>query len=134
MSVTEVFQRLGAPLRNQRRSWGAVRAEDGTVFLRVWQDEGRIAAGKYLTQIGYSGIDAGITGFDERMRHIELIRAGAPCYLVMCEAKDVDETPRDIKATNDREVFKGGPLLEVDGEIWIERVQRVPIKEAQLRK
>jgi hypothetical protein len=42
MSLSALFARKGAPLHNVRYSWGGVRA-DGTVILRVWQDEtGRI--------------------------------------------------------------------------------------------
>ena len=39
-SPSAMFKRLGAPLHNVQWSWGAVRA-DGSVFLRVWQDETR---------------------------------------------------------------------------------------------
>ncbi len=38
MSQAELFETLGAPLKNVRWSWGGVRKSDGAVFLRVWQD------------------------------------------------------------------------------------------------
>ncbi len=37
MSITAMFENLGAPLANSRWSWGGVR-QDGAVVLRVWQN------------------------------------------------------------------------------------------------
>lgn len=41
MTQSAFFAMLGAPLHNVRWSWGAVRPEDGAVFLRVWTDRMR---------------------------------------------------------------------------------------------
>ncbi len=57
------------------------------------------------------------------------IRGGARCYLVMCEAKDVEAAPRAIKSFNDRDLFVGGALVEMDGDWWIERVGRVAVRD-----
>ena len=53
MSISGLFTLLGAPLANNRWSWGSQRASDGAVFLRVWQDlkfdkDGRIHMGAPL--------------------------------------------------------------------------------------
>lgn len=131
-SVTEMFVRLGAPLVNQRWSWGAIRAADGAVFLRVWQDQTRrIEDARYVEVANHAAFagDAATAGYQERMRHLEAIRGGAPVFLVMVEVKDPKAEPRTIKSVNDREVFTGGRLIELDERTWLELVSRKPIAE-----
>ena len=131
MSVTTFFKSIGAPLANSRWSWGAVRT-DGIVILRVWQDGTSRKEGKFLVQVTHlekygdgRGLDN--LGYAERMRHVELIRKGARAYLVMCLAQDpsVHEAPREIKSFNSKELFVGGALHAIEGETWIEIVDRV---------
>jgi hypothetical protein len=129
MNLTHLFTYLGAPLTNSRWSWGAIRNSDGAVFLRVWQDEGLKIEGRPFTRItanAYFANDRGNLGFAERGRHIEAIRAGAKCYLIMCYAQDVEAEPRVIGGFDDSTLFEGGELREVDGETCIERLGRVP--------
>jgi hypothetical protein len=47
----------------------------------------------------------------------------------MCEAKVVNASPRAIKSFNDRDVFVGGALVDMDGDWWIERTGRVAARE-----
>jgi hypothetical protein len=54
MTISSLFQSLGAPLANTRWSWGAQRSSDGAVFLRVWQDLKFIQEGR-----AYYMVDAG---------------------------------------------------------------------------
>lgn len=131
MSLTSFFESIGAPLANSRWSWGAVRT-DGTVVLRVWQDRTARRHGKFLVQVTHlekygdgRGLDN--LGYAERMKHVELIRKGARAYLVMCLAKDpsVHHAPREIKSFNSKELFVGGSLHAMDGETWIEIIDRV---------
>jgi putative restriction endonuclease len=132
MSKTSFFQRVGAPLRNARWSWGAQRASDGAVFLCVWQDlkfieDGRIhmlierpaAAGDYEANPGHA----------ERKRHIASIRAGAPCFLVMCTVADASARPRKIQFFNEDELFVGGALVERNGDTWIQVAGRRPVAD-----
>lgn len=129
---SELFRRFGAALANTVWSWGAVRQSDGAVFLRVWQDRERRIGDTWCTMVLHEVAalpDPGNLGRQERIRHLDLIRNGAVSYLVMCEAKDVDASPRSIKSINDRELFVGGRLLEMDGDLWIERVRRVAVRE-----
>lgn len=81
---------LHASLRNARWSWGAVRAVDGAVFLRVWQDEKirresswymRLTAHKFFADKEHN------LGWQERLAHVKLVQGGAPSYMVMCEAR-----------------------------------------------
>src|SRR4051794_24193841 len=82
MSLTELFQKFGAPLANSRWSWGSVRP-DGTVFLRVWADEMRSAdGGRYVRLINrgaYADTPDNL-GFAERCEHVERLANGAPGY------------------------------------------------------
>ena len=125
-SITQFFSALNAPLHMMRRSWGAVR-DDGVVFLRVWQDRCETHDGvRYvqLTHLEKYGGDSSDFGYNERKTHVEMIRAGAPCYLVMCLAKDTEARRRDIKSYNDT-VFVGGALKEFDRDWWIELAGKV---------
>lgn len=127
MTQTEFFAWLGAPLVNFKWSWGATRP-DGTVFLRVWQDQIRRHNGanfirvtsKQRAEQHFKTHGRYKLGFLERLRHIERIRAGAPSYMIMCEVVNPDVLPRKIKGFNKDQVFPGGKIVELDGDWWIE--------------
>jgi hypothetical protein len=126
MSISELFQRVGAPLANFRWSWGGVR-QDGTVVLRVWQNETRKINGRTHIQITHhqAFVDKqDDRGYQERLSHVARIRAGAPCYMVMCEPRSTQEVPRTIKQFNERELFRAGDLVEADGDYWAPLVSR----------
>ena len=76
----------------------------------------------------YAGNQENI-GYQERGRHVELIRHGAPCMMVMCLAEDPKALPRKIKSFNKNELFIGSSLLQSDGDWWIRVEKRVPIHE-----
>lgn len=136
MTQSDFFAMLGAPLANIRWSWGSVRP-DGTVFLRVWQDQirrhdglgfvratNREAAEEWKEQTGpYK------PGYSERLWQVEQIRQGAVCYLIMCEAEDVDARPRRVREFNQEEVFPGGRMLRLDDDWWIELLPPVPVRQ-----
>lgn len=135
MSISALFDRLGAPLHNDRYSWGAVRA-DGTVILRVWQDETGKIDGKRCVQITNHDFFQGKVpnlGYEERNRHIDLIRVGARCWMIMCEQVQPPRVPREIYQFNGNELFVGGALIEQAGETWIEWVDRIPIESVTRR-
>ena len=130
MTLTQLFTFVGAPLANNRWSWGAVRPKDGAVFLRVWQDECRAIDGMQMVQITFHKWfmdNPGNLGYTERLKHINLIRGGAPSYMVMCEAVDIKASPRTVKSFNDREIFIGGKLTDHAGDSWLQRVERRPV-------
>lgn len=121
-SITQYFSALKAPLRMMRQSWGGVR-DDGAVFLRVWQDRCQTQDGvRYvqLTHLEKYGGDSSNFGYNERKTHVEMIRGSAPCYLVMCLAKDTEARLREIKSFNKDIIFVGGALKQFDEEWWIE--------------
>ncbi|MFJ2288315.1 hypothetical protein ACIOUF_18465 [Pseudomonas iridis] len=78
-----------------------------------------------LTHLENYGGDSSNFGYSERRAHVEMIRGGAPCYLVMCLAKDTGASPRDIKSFNKDAIFVGGALKQFDGDWWIELAGKV---------
>ena len=134
VTLSDLFGYLGAPLANSRWSWGAVRETDGVAFLRVWQDEEQKVGGRYFTRISANAFfanDSSNLGYVERSKHIELIRGGAKSYMIMCRARDINATPREIAGFDDGELFVGGELIQIDGESWLQRVGRK--RRAELR-
>jgi hypothetical protein len=130
MTLTSLFKYLNAPLTNQRWSWGAVRASDGAVFLRVWQDEIKKSGQRRLARVTANAVFGGDEtnpGYAERLRHVDLIRNAATSYMILCEAVDVVASPRAVAKFNEREVFVGGNLTESDGEWWLELASRQPV-------
>ncbi len=136
MTLTEFFTYLGAPLVNQRWSWGGVRPSDGAVFLRVWQDEGRKLDGSSYTQVTFTKFFAdnnSSLGYAERLQHIESIRSGQPSYMIMCVARDTGASPREVAMFNRDDIFVGGRLVEIDGDYWLERINRLPASALKAR-
>ena len=132
MSPTDFFKYLGAPLANQRWSWGARRESDGALFLRVWQDETRKFEGKLYVQVTshqWFKDDQGNLGYVERLRHVDAIRQGAPAFAVMCVARDTNASPRVIQKFDRNDLFVGGALRQEDEEEWLELKGRKPVSE-----
>lgn len=133
MNVTTLFKALNAPLSNSRTSWGAVRP-DGVVVLRVWQHEPlRVDQLNYLRVLRRTPEEqaANPTGYPERISHLDLVAKGAPCYLVVCIAKNINAEQLEIRECIDDAVFVGGHVLERDNDVWIEKGKRVALAEAR---
>ena len=77
--------------------------------------------------MGFSVENASNLGYAERLKHVELIRNGAPSYMVMCQALDVHAAPRVVASFDRNDVFVGGRLVVLDGDAWLERTARRPI-------
>lgn len=135
MSLTAYFERLGAPLKNSRWSWGAIRESDGAIFLRVWQDRKTRLDGKTYMMVthhdAYVGNESS-PGYRERLQQVEFARAGRPVYMIMCLVDVPDARPRKIKSFNKDDVFVGGQLIEYDGNTWVELVDRVDSRSIRL--
>jgi hypothetical protein len=123
--------KLGAPLVNVRWSWGAIRELDTTVFLRVWDDEVQTREGREFVRVcrAVSQVDSTDLGHRERIKHVDRVRGGARCYLVMCTAVDPAESARRVRQFNDKEVFIGGAVEQFDDHWWIERLSAVSVGE-----
>ena len=129
VNMTEFFATLGAPLVNSRWSWGAVRPDDKSVFLREWQDRIRSHEGTHFVQVEHNRHPGNNHGQQERLDHVRRIREGAPCYLIMCEAEDTTMRPRRVRTFNTTEVFPGGRIVELEGESWVELLPPVSVEE-----
>jgi hypothetical protein len=135
MSVSGFFRQLGAPLRNIRWSWGAVRA-DGTVVLRVWDDFIETINGNRYVMVEYRPKPEPPPkdlGYWERRDHINLIRSGRPCLMVMCTAEDAGRHvpyggsgARKIVAFDDKRIFVGGDFLEKTDKLMMRIADRKP--------
>ena len=131
MDITDLFKKVGAPLKNDRWSWGAV-SEGGDVYLRVWQDEFRTIDGKQTVRVTAHKEfenDPKNLGYNERLKHVDKIRAGAKSFCILCLAKDPNSQPREIKDFDDKEIFVGGELIQDGEDCWLELTQRIKVDE-----
>ena len=129
--MKDFFEMLGAPLKAYLWSWGAVRPSDGAVFLRVWKDDVRTHDGSRFVRVeklDWRSSPAKL-GRRERLEHLDLIRQGTRCYLVMCEVTDPSAKPRRVKSFNTAELFPGRRMVELNGERLIEVLPGVPAQE-----
>lgn len=133
MTITGFFHMLRAPLKNSRWSWGAIRPSDGAVFLRVWRDQKLIEQDttyvKIIDAAWRPGVQENHAGYRERQSHVATIRQGAPCYLIMCRAKDPKAAPRRIESFYSAHVFRGGSLIERDGVTYIQEAAKLTVAE-----
>ena len=122
MSISSLFNDLGAPLRNTRWSWGAANPVTGTVFLRVWKDEVLKQNDRDIVRLTNHARFEGTSslGYAERKRHIELLRQGASGYLIFCEAKQPITIPRKLKNYISDRLFPTEDLCEVNGDIYVQ--------------
>jgi hypothetical protein len=132
ISQTEFFNTLNAPLRNARWSWGALRP-DGTVILRVWQDEIKHKDNREFIRVAkkkrFEEQIPQHPGYKERLEHLARIKNGAKSYMVICIAKDVEAIPRAIKSFKSNELFVGGELMEFDGDFCLEILDSIPVQD-----
>jgi hypothetical protein len=131
MTLSTFFKSLGAPFVNARWSWGAVRPEDGVLFLRVWEDEVQRIDGAQWVRVAANAQYAGSSddGWLERVKHLDSIRGGSKCFLVFVFAKDKAAVPRDVKSFLDDAVIEGTEIAEFDGDTRIRLGRRIPAQE-----
>src|SRR5207245_4949832 len=137
VKLKDLHDMLGAPPKNVQWSWGARRDSDGTVFLRVWQDEVEGSKGSYYVRVTNSQRAKKYKeqnlqyklGYQERLRQVKLVRSGAKCYLIMCIAVDKDAVTRQIKDFDRERLFPAGKVVERKDDWWIEVLPRVPVRQ-----
>jgi hypothetical protein len=111
LSLTEFFEKkLDAPMVNNRWSWGAVKPDGSAVYLSIWQDEIKRDDPKdpksptwvnvLWDETLWSDVSEASTARNERIKHIELIKMGAPAYALIKIAKDITVIPREMKEFN----------------------------------
>ena len=152
-NVTVLFENLGAMLTNQVWSWGAVHSDNGSVFLRIWQDK----IGSYRkffpsgtfcdpsTMVCYIGChDRNIVpdrlGWIERKEHIDLIKNGAQGWGIQLTAKKsgsgVKDEPHDrrgISSFDNKNIWKFGEIFVAEDpygggeDYWVTLIGRPKI-------
>lgn len=130
--ITDHYAKLGAKMGGVY-GWGAVREDEGTVFLSVWMNEGKTIGGKSYYMV-LRGNPVKITnGLRERVRHLDLIRQGAACYLTLCRPVNENADEKRIKTFDGAYLWRAGELKEHDGDLYIEELERIPTKVMQIK-
>jgi hypothetical protein len=129
VTMARFFQLLGAPLNNTRWSWGAQRA-DGAVFLRQWETD--VVAGEdgrefVVIADGSALPEPRELGWRERLEHIAAVRAGAPCFLILCAARDPGAKAKTVRTFDARSIVVGGQVIENDERTLVEVSERRPV-------
>lgn len=130
LGINAFFQKvLDAPVANIRWSWGAVDERTRRVFLRVWRVDLQQLDGKEVIRVLGKSRDQR-PGFNERLRHIELLREGYLAFGVQCDKKDVDDG--GIGSFDRDEILRLGEVIDNDGMVYVEVVERVRPDEIPL--
>lgn len=131
MNINRFFtDTLGAQLKNPRWSWGATDPLNHRVYLRVWQDGIHKSATGERIHIARDKPRRESNGFAERHAHIDLIRAGAEGFGVVCTAVDPDTSgTREIASFDEDFLIRFGSITEENGNTYAEIRERVPVDE-----
>ena len=65
-------------------------------------------------------------GHQERLLHLDEVRAGAMCYLVICKPDPVRLPEREIIDFDANDLFLVGEAVEFEGDTWLDLKARVP--------
>jgi hypothetical protein len=114
------FQDIAAPLHNTVWSWGATSEKRREVILRVWSDEIKFVEDERLVQLTLHSRFAGgkNPGYQERLRHIELIKSNHKGYAIICEPVDKNSIPRKIKSYDRERLYPITKIFEINGDDW----------------
>ncbi len=136
MNINRFFtDTLGAQLKNPRWSWGATDPLNHRVYLRVWQDGIQQTATGERIQIARDKPRRQSNGFNERQKHVDLIRDGAEGFGVACTAVDPNTTDaRQIASFDDQFLVRFGHITKEGGNTYAEIVERVPVDEVARQK
>lgn len=130
MTMSLMFEKLGARLHNNLWSWGAKTESERLVYLRVWEDEKKIIDGKYCVNVlareSFEGKKN--LGYEERVKQVELVKEGAECFLIVCVARDTNARPRKVAYYDKATVYPTKGFIEHDGDLWIEFGVGVPLE------
>lgn len=118
---------LGASLANSRWSWGAVDHIRRRVFLRVWRDELAKVGGRDVIRILRKAQTKGRPGWNERRRHIELMRSGYQAFGVLCDRNDPEAAV--ITDFESASLLSLGEVVEMDDFVFATIVGHAPVAD-----
>lgn len=124
MMISKFFSLLGAPLKNTRWSWGAVR-HDGTVILKAAQQDFQRDL-LWVANVLPNDSDLGDT---ERLEHTKLAMRGARCYAVSCEVVQDKNGVDKVASFGRDQLLQIGEFFEEDGRIYGRIIGRVSVNE-----
>ncbi|WP_159017619.1 HNH endonuclease [Cognatiluteimonas profundi] len=116
---------LGASLANNRWSWGGVDDERRRVFLRVWRDELRRVGDGDAIQVLRKAQTKGRQGWNERRKHIELMRSGYQAFGVICDRDDPDAGV--IRAFEAKSLVRLADVFETDDFVFARVIGHVAV-------
>ncbi|WP_027948005.1 HNH endonuclease signature motif containing protein [Litchfieldella anticariensis] len=136
MKISKFFEEvLGANLTNMRWSWGAVNNIRDQVFLRVWSDQFKDIDGKQYIAVLKLGDNNHSSGSSERRHHVDKLRKGTEGYGVVCTRKYPDDGKRSKIKTFDNELLiKLGEVIESDGQVFAQVIDRIPVETLKDRR
>jgi|GEM_PF-6110577 len=123
MSISTLYNDLGAPLRNIRWSWGAVNPHTHSIFLSVWEDERK----KLNDQIdtvrvtAYAQLDPRTDlGFRERINQVDEIISGRRAFLIFCRARSIMDRRRSLAIINSTQLFPVISAFKIDHDVYLQ--------------
>lgn len=121
MNISTFFRHvLGAPLHNERWSWGAVHPETGEIFLRCWNDEIEQFNGQQYVQVEWLDWVDTKAGRNERRQHVEAIQSGVSGRLVVCYPDTKVKHIRKIDSFDRKWIHQlGSASIVKDGNILL---------------
>lgn len=125
MRINAFFKEvLNAPVANVRWSWGAVDERSRRVFLRLWRmDIANWEGSQVIRVLGSRNTNR--PGWNERARHLELIRGGYRAYGVVC---DKDSPEAGVIRDFDRDsLLQLGRVIDKDGMVYLEIAGIAPV-------
>lgn len=88
-NIEAIYRYLGVSRRNNVWSWGVATEE--FVILQVWSDERIKGSKRFYVLRDYQTTykeDYASNGLSERVEHLEQIRNGKPCYLLITQPNE----------------------------------------------
>lgn len=130
MNITRFYTDiLGVKLRNTRWSWGAIDPMTNSVFLSVWEYHIECVSDGERVRVRHERLRKNPHGYNERCKHLNLIRQGAIGFGVVCTPKDTESESWQIKSFNETMLLRLGRLTEESDQTYAYIDARVPIEE-----
>ena len=120
---------LGVNFRNVRWSWGATDDITNRVFLRVWEYHIECVADGERVRVRHERLRKNPHGYNERCKHLNLIRQGAIGFGVVCTPKDTEAESWNIKSFDKTMLLQLGNLTEENGQTYAHIDARIPVED-----